>query len=52
MCSSDLDWDDDGELEVMYITTNENLKYVDDVDGSQTVEDTGISGPRGTTGVT
>jgi hypothetical protein len=47
-----VDWDDDGELEVMYITTNENLKYVDDVDGSQTVEDTGISGPKAKTGVT
>jgi len=47
-----VDWDDDGELEVMYITTNGNLKYVDDIDGSQTVEDTGISGPKAKTGVT
>jgi hypothetical protein len=46
-----VDWDDDRELEVMYLS-NGDLKYVDDVDGSQTVEDTGISGPRGTTGVT
>ena len=47
-----VDWDDDGELEVMYITTNGDLKYVDDVTGSQTVEDTGISEPRKETGVT
>ena len=47
-----VDWDEDGELEVMYITTNGNLKYVDDVAGSPTVKDTGISGPRGETGVT
>ena len=47
-----VDWDDDGELEVMYITTNGNLKYVDDVTGSQTVKDTGIGDAKQATGIT
>ena len=46
-----VDWDNDGELEVMYLKSG-NLKYVDDIDGSPTVEDTGITEPRGKTGVT
>ena len=46
-----VDWDDDGELEVMYLKDG-SLKYVDDITGSQTVEDTGITEPRQTTGVT
>ena len=47
-----VDWDEDGELEAMYLTKSGGLKYVDDIDGSQTPKDTGISGPRGKTGVT
>ena len=46
-----VDWDGDGELEIMFLDGN-NLKYVDDVAGSQTVKDTGISGSREKTGVT
>ena len=47
-----VDWDEDGKLEVMYLTTSGGLKYVDDITGSPTVKDTGISEPRGQTGVT
>jgi len=48
-----VDWDGDGKLEVMYLTKNGNLKYVDDVtESSQTVKDTGIDEPRKKTGVT
>ena len=46
-----VDWDEDGELEVMYLN-GRNLKYVDDVTGSQTVKDTGISEPETKAGVT
>ena len=47
-----VDWDQDGELEVMFLTTSGGLKYVDDIDGTLTVEDTGITEPRKKTGVT
>ena len=47
-----VDWDNDGKLEVMYITTNGEPKYVDDIDGSPTVKDTEIDEPRTKTGVT
>jgi len=46
-----VDWDDDGKLEIMYVTTNGYLKYVDNIDGSPTVKDTGIDEPRKQTGV-
>ncbi|PSP67029.1 hypothetical protein BRC85_08085 [Halobacteriales archaeon QS_1_69_70] len=46
-----VDWDTDGELEIMYLKDG-SLKYIDDITGSQTVEDTGITEPRQTTGVT
>ena len=36
-----VDWDEDGELEVMYLAGGE-LEYVGDVTGSRTEEDTGI----------
>ena len=45
-----VDWDDDGELEVVYLTDSSGLKYVDDVTGSPTVKDTGIDEPRTETG--
>ena len=48
-----VDWDDDGDLEIMYLTENGNLKYVDNVtESDQTVKDTGIDEPRKKTGVT
>ena len=47
-----VDWDNDGELEVMYITTNGNLKYVDNVAGGQIEKDTEIDNAEKATGVT
>jgi hypothetical protein len=44
-----VDWDEDGELELVYLEGN-NLKYVDNVSGSQTTVDTGINGLRTKTG--
>ncbi len=46
-----VDWDEDGELEVMFLD-GKDLKYVDDVAGGQTVKDTGISKVNEKTGVT
>ncbi|PSQ40524.1 hypothetical protein BRD07_07095 [Halobacteriales archaeon QS_9_68_42] len=47
-----VDWDDDGKLEIVYLTKNNGLKYVDDVtESSQTVKDTEIDEPRDKTGV-
>jgi hypothetical protein len=47
-----VDWDKDGKLEIMYLTEDGELKYVDDVAGSPTVKDTGSSKPETDTGVT
>ena len=47
-----VDWDSDGELEIVYLTKNNGLMYVDNVtESNQTVKDTGIDKPRTETGV-
>ncbi|PSQ15301.1 hypothetical protein BRD02_06960 [Halobacteriales archaeon QS_8_69_73] len=46
-----VDWDDDGELEVMYLKGGE-LKYIDDVTGGQIKKDTEIDNADTATGVT
>ena len=46
-----VDWDEDGELEAMYIDTNGELRWVDNVGGSNDDKGTGITSPRQVTGV-
>ena len=46
-----VDWDDDGELEVMYLSSG-NLRWVDNVGGSNDDKGTEITGGSQTTGVT
>ena len=46
-----VDWDDDGELEVMYLKGGE-LKYIDDITGGQIKKDTEIDNADKATGVT